>query len=159
MAGELVPGDVLILAEGDNIPADARLVEEYGLRVNNSTLTGEAIPARKTAEASLREDLSEIERPNLAFAGTSVVSGTARAVVYATGMTTQFGRVANLTQTVKEGPSLLLQNLKRLINMVTKIALGLGVGVFLIGSINIGMHAERAFILGVALSSRQSPKD
>ena len=75
-ASEIVPGDVLMLAEGDNIPADARVVEEYGLRTNNATLTGEAIPARKTADASLRSDLTELERPNLVFAGTSVVSGT-----------------------------------------------------------------------------------
>ena len=104
-ASEVVPGDVLVLAEGDNIPADARVVEEYGLRVNNSTLTGEAVPARKTADASLREGVSELERPNLVFAGTSVVSGTGGAVVYATGMLTQFGRIAHLTQTVHEEPS------------------------------------------------------
>ena len=84
-ASELVAGDLLVLAEGDNIPADARVVEEYGLRTNNSVLTGEAVPARKTADASLRDGISEVERPNLVFAGTSVVSGTGRAVVYATG--------------------------------------------------------------------------
>src|SRR4030065_260777 len=112
-SSELVPGDMLILSEGDNIPADARVVEEYGLRVNNSTLTGEAVPARKTAEASLREGISEVERPNLVFAGTSVVSGTARAVVYATGMLTSFGRLARLTQAVREPPSGLQLGLRR----------------------------------------------
>src|SRR4030066_214591 len=112
-SSELVPGDMLILAEGDNIPADARVVEEYGLRVNNSTLTGEAVPARKTAEASLREGIGEGERPNLVFAGTSVVSGTAKAVVYATGMLTQFGRIAHLTQDVREEPSPLQRELVR----------------------------------------------
>jgi Ca2+-transporting ATPase len=72
-ASEVVVGDLLVLAEGDDIPADARVVEDYGLRTNNATLTGEAVPARKTADASLREGLSEVERPNLVFAGTSVV--------------------------------------------------------------------------------------
>jgi magnesium-transporting ATPase (P-type) len=115
-ASDLAPGDVLVLAEGDNIPADARVVEEYGLRVNQATLTGEAVPARKTADASLREGLSELERPNLVFAGTSIVSGTGRAVVAATGMLTQFGRIANLTQTVVEAPSPLQQSLARLTN-------------------------------------------
>jgi len=94
---ELVPGDVLILAEGDNIPADARIVEAYGLRTNNAVLTGEASPVLKTADASFQEGVSDIERPNLVFAGTSVVSGTGRAVVYANGMLTQFGRIAHLT--------------------------------------------------------------
>ncbi|HEY3341274.1 MAG TPA: cation-transporting P-type ATPase [Anaerolineae bacterium] len=81
LASEIVPGDVLVLAEGDNVPADARVVEEYGLRTNDSTLTGEAIPARKTSEASMREGLTELERPNLVFAGTSIYAGTGRAVV------------------------------------------------------------------------------
>jgi len=55
-AADVVPGDMLVLAEGDNIPADARVVEEYGLRANHANLTGEAVPIRKVAEASLRED-------------------------------------------------------------------------------------------------------
>ncbi len=102
----VVPGDLLILAEGDNIPADARVVEEYGLRVNNASLTGEAVAARKTAEASILPGISDLERPNLIFAGTSVASGTGKAIVYATGMLTQFGRIAQLTQTVQEEPSI-----------------------------------------------------
>jgi Ca2+-transporting ATPase len=110
----IVPGDVLILAEGDNIAADARVVEEYGLRVNNSSLTGEAVAARKTAEASILPNISELERPNLIFAGTSVASGTGKAVVYATGMLTQFGRIARLTQTVQEEPSRFEKELERL---------------------------------------------
>jgi len=69
MASDIVPGDVLVLAEGDNIPADARLVEAAGLRVNQATLTGEAMPSLKSADASLREGMSELERPNLLFAG------------------------------------------------------------------------------------------
>src|SRR3972149_6790288 len=104
-ARDVVPGDLLVLAEGDNIPADARVVEEYGLRVNQATLTGEAMPERKTAEASWREGLSDLERPNLVFAGTSVVSGTGRAVIHATGMLSQFGRIANLTEAVPDAPS------------------------------------------------------
>ena len=90
-ASDLVAGDLLVLAEGDNIPADARVIEEYGLRANNAVLTGEAVPARKIADASLREGMSEVERPNLVFAGTSVVSGTGRAVVYATACSLNLG--------------------------------------------------------------------
>ena len=101
-AVDTVPGDILILEEGDNIPADARVVEEYGLRTNNSTLTGESIPARKLADASFQQGISELDQPNLIFAGTSVASGTGRAVVYGTGMLTQFGRIANLTQSIAE---------------------------------------------------------
>ncbi|HUH97870.1 MAG TPA: cation-transporting P-type ATPase [Anaerolineales bacterium] len=131
-AAEIVPGDVLILAEGDNIPADARVVEEYGLRVNNASLTGESLAARKTADASLVSGISELERPNLIFAGTSVASGTGKAVVYATGMLTQFGRIAQLTQTVQEEPSPFQQELNRLSRRLSIVALGIGAFVWLV---------------------------
>lgn len=150
-ASQLVPGDVLVLAEGGHIPADARVVEEYGLRVNQSTLTGEAIPARKTAEASLREGFSELERPNLIFAGTSIVSGTGRAVVYATGMLTQFGRIANLTQTVIDPPSPLQLGLGRLTRRLSLVALGLGLGVFLAALLDVGLPWLEAFVLAIGL--------
>jgi len=120
-ARDLVPGDLLVLAEGDNIPADARVVEEFGLRTNNTTLTGEAMPARKSAEPSLRPGRTELERPNLVFAGTSVVSGTARAVVYATGMRTEFGRIAHLTQTSRTTVSPLRRELARLSRFTRKV--------------------------------------
>jgi Ca2+-transporting ATPase len=131
-ANEVVPGDVLILAEGDNIPADARVVEEYGLRVNNSALTGEAVAARKTADASTQTGISDLERPNLIFAGTAVVSGTGKAVVYATGMLTQFGRIAHLTQTVTEAPSPFEKELSRLSRILTLVAILIAGAVFLI---------------------------
>ena len=124
---EIVPGDVLILAEGDNIPADARVIEEYGLRVNNAALTGEAVAARKTADASIPQHFSEVERPNLIFAGTSVASGTGKAIVYATGMMTQFGRIAQLTQTVEEKPSAFHVELQRLSRRLTILAVIIGV--------------------------------
>jgi Ca2+-transporting ATPase len=125
-ASEVVPGDMLILAEGDNIAADARVVEEYGLRVNNASLTGESVAARKTAEASILPNISDLERPNLIFAGTSVASGTGKAVVYATGMMTQFGRIAHLTQSVQEVPSGFHRELDRLGKILTWVALAIG---------------------------------
>ena len=125
-ANEIVPGDLLILAEGDNIPADARVIEEYGLRVNNASLTGEAVAARKTADASIPHHFSEVERPNLIFAGTSVASGTGKAIVYATGMMTQFGRIAQLTQTVEIKPSAFHAELQKLSLRLTILAIVIG---------------------------------
>ncbi len=133
-ASEIVPGDILILAEGDNISADARVVEEYGLRTNNATLTGEALPARRTSDPSIREGISELERTNLIFAGTSVVSGTAKAVVYATGMLTQFGRIANLTQAIPDSPSPLQNELRRLTRRISFISFGIALIIFVVGS-------------------------
>ncbi|PWH16579.1 MAG: ATPase [Anaerolineae bacterium] len=131
---EVVPGDILVLAEGDNIAADARVVQEYGLRVNQAILTGEAMPARKTADASLREEISELERPNLIFAGTSVFSGTAKAVVYATGMLTQFGRIAHLSGKVEEEPSALQREIIHLTRRLSVIGLAIGTIVFVVGA-------------------------
>jgi Ca2+-transporting ATPase len=150
-ARDLVAGDVLMLAEGDNIPADARVVEEYGLRTNNAVLTGEAMPARKTADASLLEGISEVERPNLVFAGTSVASGTGLAVVYATGMLTQFGRIVRLTQAVREQPSRLQQELSRLTRIFSLIALGLGAIVFTVGTLDVNLGINEAFILALGI--------
>lgn len=150
-SSEIVPGDILILAEGDNIPADARVIEEYGIRVNNSTLTGEAVPARKTADASLREGISEVERPNLIFAGTSVVSGTGRAVTYATGMLTQFGRIARLTQAVREEPSQLQKELLHLTRRLSLVALILGVIVFATGITDVALGTSEAFLLAIGI--------
>jgi P-type Ca2+ transporter type 2C len=154
-ANDLVPGDVLILAEGDNIPADARVVEAYGLRTNNAVLTGEASPTLKTADASFRESISDIERPNLVFAGTSVVSGTGRAVIFATGMLTQFGRIAHLTQTVRDHPSPLQQELARLTRNIAIIAFStalivFGVGVF---DLNLGIYSSFLLALGILVAA------
>lgn len=133
LAREVVPGDVLILAEGDNIPADARVVEEYGLRVNNATLTGESVPARKIADASFQQGISELEQPNLIFAGTSVAAGTGRAVVYATGMLTQFGRIAHLTQSIADPPSPMQRELRQVTKIITLAALAIGLLVLIVG--------------------------
>jgi Ca2+-transporting ATPase len=150
-SSDLVPGDLLVLAEGDNIPADARVIEEFGLRTNNAVLTGEAMPARKTADASFLDGISEVERPNLVFAGTSVISGTGKAVVYATGMLTQFGRIVRLTQAVREQPSRLQQELSRLTRIISFVALGLGVIIFAVGIVDVSLGIHEAFILALGI--------
>jgi len=133
LASEVTPGDVLVLAEGDNIPADARIIEEYGLRVNNSTLTGEAIATRKAAEPSTQRDISELEQPNLIFAGTSVASGTGRAVVFSTGMLTQFGRLTHLTQSIEDEPSPFQLELRKLTLIITIVAICIALLVVAVG--------------------------
>lgn len=146
LARKVVPGDVLILAEGDNIPADARVVEEYGLRVNNATLTGESVPARKIADASFQQGISELEQPNLIFAGTSVAAGTGRAVVYATGMLTQFGRIAHLTQSIADPPSPMQRELRQVTRVITLAAIGIGALVMVVG-LTTGLGLSRSDLL------------
>ena len=151
LAADVVPGDVLVLSEGDNISADARVVEEFGLRVNNTTLTGDAMPARRSAEASLRDDLSDLEQPNLVFAGTSVVSGTGRAVIHSTGMTTQFGRIVRLTQAVRDEPSPLQREMRRMTRRISIVAVAVGVVVFGLVTIELAFPRFEAFLLAIGI--------
>jgi len=157
-ASDIVPGDVLILAEGDNIPADARVIEEYGLRTNNSTLTGEAIPARKTSDASVQSGFSELDRPNLIFAGTSVASGTGRAVVYATGMMTQFGRIAHLTQSIAEEPTPFQRELSQLRKLTAWIALLIGAIVAVVGYFEMGFPLREITLLSLGVAVAVIPE-
>jgi len=99
---DLVPGDVIDLEEGDRVPADARLVEAFELWTNNVPLTGESEPQPRTNEPTEVTDSTYLDAPNLVFMSTSVAKGRGRAVVFATGMKTMFGRIADLTQEIGE---------------------------------------------------------
>ena len=151
LAEELVPGDVMLLAEGDRVSADARLVQEAELRVDQSTLSGESHPVRKTSDPSLRSDLGYTERPNLVFAGTSVAAGVGKAVVFRTGMRTEFGKIAHLTQTVKEELSPLQREMARATKVVTVIAVGVGVLFFGLAMAFTGLTLAEGFIFALGM--------
>jgi len=146
---QIVPGDILVLEQGDNVPADARVIEQYGLRANQAVLTGEAVGSAKSADASLRDGLSELERPNLIFAGTSILSGTGRAVVYAVGAATQFGRIARLSRQIPDEPSALQVEINRLARVISIAAVALGIVVFVVGATDVGIPLAEAFILSI----------
>ena len=153
-AEELVPGDLLQIAQGDRIPADARLVEEWELRVDQSTLSGESHPARKTADPLPQGALSRTELPNLVFAGTSAVAGTGKGVVFATGMRTEFGRIAHLTSGTPETPSPLQQEINRMTRLVSSLALAIGVLFFLlsVGVMRRELHTGFIFAVGMVVA-------
>ncbi|HME69196.1 MAG TPA: HAD-IC family P-type ATPase [Myxococcota bacterium] len=109
---QIVPGDIVLLEQGDNIPADCRLIEAFSVRVDDATITGESLPRRR--EAGPTQDGELIHSKNIMLAGTSLVSGRAKAVVYATGMRTEFGKIAHLTQTGGEVVSPLRRELAHL---------------------------------------------
>jgi len=148
---DLVPGDILLLAEGDGIGADARLLEAAELRVDQSTLTGESMHVRKTDEPFTRVNLTRIEIPNLIFAGTHVVSGTGKAAVIATGMRTEFGKIAGFTQRLGGGASPLQKEMQRVTKVVTVIAVCAGTVFFLLAVTLAGMEPAAGFIFGMGM--------
>ncbi|TLM99152.1 MAG: cation-transporting P-type ATPase, partial [Actinobacteria bacterium] len=150
-AGELVPGDLIVLEEGDAIWADARLVEEYELRTNNATLTGESEPVRKTAAAHTDSSLTPIEMPNMVFAGTSVAYGGGKAVVYATGMSTQFGKIAQLTQSVEAELSPLQKEMGKVTQLVAIIATTIGVIFFFLDYFFGNRDLIKGFVFAVGI--------
>jgi calcium-translocating P-type ATPase len=151
-ASELVPGDLVLLEEGDFVPADCRLVEAFGLRVNTATITGESLPKARNAEPHAEE--SPLFAKNIVLAGTSVVSGQARAVVYATGMRTEFGRIAHLTQTAGKATSPLQREIVRLSRIVAFLASGLGGVFFLVGqALGLPFWENLLFAIGIIVAN------
>jgi P-type Ca2+ transporter type 2C len=147
----LVVGDVLLLAEGDRVSADARLVDTVELRIDQSTLTGESRPVRKSAATFDDPDLAWIDAPNLVFAGTSVASGRGTAVVHATGMATEFGRIAQLTQSTRQDDSPLQHELRRLSWTVGAIAVTVGSVFFTVGTLLTPMDFAAGFVFTLGM--------
>ncbi len=151
-AAELVPGDIVLLAEGAKVPADCRIVESWGLRVNLATLTGESRPKARSAEADQAAD--PLQARCLLLAGTLIVAGECSAVVHATGMRTEFGRIAHLTQTAGETESPLQKEIRRVSRLVALLALGLGVAFFAVGHlVGLPFWANFMFAIGIIVAN------
>ena len=152
LSEDLVPGDLMLLAEGDRISADGRLVEAAELQVDQSTLTGESRAVRKASEPVLQsETLPFADLPNIVYAGTNVVTGTGRATVVATGMGTEFGKIARLTQSVKDELSPLQKEMAFTTRIVTVIACSVGVMFFLLSAVLVGVNMTESFIFALGM--------
>lgn len=151
LAVDLVPGDIMILAEGDKIVADARLLTSSDLQVDQSTLTGESNPVRKTHDPDYREEITRSEIPNLIFTGTTVSNGSAKAVVISIGMDTVFGKIADLTQTMQEEHSPLQKELNQLTKQVSILALGLGAFFFVAAIFFVKEPMAKSFVFSLGM--------
>ena len=151
----LVPGDVLLLEEGQHIPADARVIEAIGLRVDNSALTGESVPTRRTIDPV--SGTHGPNAPNLVFAGTTIVTGHGRAVVYATGMQTEFGKIAHLSITVQPGLSPLQKEITSLSHVVGIVSFVTGL-LFFVVSLSMGLGIWVSAIFGIGLIAANVPE-
>ncbi len=134
-ASELVVGDIILLEAGDFVPADARLIKSVSLKSEEAALTGESVPAEKDAQAEVKENAPLGDRTNMVFSGCSVTYGTAVAVVTATGMDTEMGKIANLLAGESEVQTNLQKKLAKLGKYLGFMALGACAIIFLVGII------------------------
>jgi magnesium-transporting ATPase (P-type) len=151
---EIVPGDIIFLEEGDRVPADARLIEAFDLWTNNVPLTGESEPQPRSAKPAEPVDKAYLDSPNLIFMSTSVAKGQGKAVVITTGMSTQFGQIANLTQAIRDETSPLHREIERTAKYDFILAVIVG-SAFFSASI-LWLHLDFAtsilFMIGVMIS-------
>jgi Ca2+-transporting ATPase len=156
-AEHLVPGDVILLAAGDRVPADGRLFEAASLAVQEAALTGESVPVAKHTAALADPQLPLGDRRNMVFAGTSVATGRGRALVTGTGMATEFGRIAQMLQTVETGKTPLQINLDKLGVQLARAAL-----VVVLIIVGLGLARGQPFIemlvFGIALAVAVVPE-
>ncbi len=155
-ARELVPGDVLLVAEGDRISADARLLRG-DIDVDLSTLTGESQPVLRSSE--LADPTGPLlEARELVFSGTSCVGGEAEALVFATGMRTELGRIAALTERVEAADSPLEQQVRRVAWLIALVAVGAGLAFLPIGWLVAGLPLQDALTFAVGLIVANVPE-
>lgn len=156
-AADLVPGDIIRLEAGDFIPADARLLYSAGLKSEESALTGESVPAEKNALAEVAEGSPLGDRENMVYSGCSVTYGTAAAVVTATGMDTEMGKIANLLDNEEDGQTPLQQKLALLGKYLGIMALAACAVIFAVGLAN-GIPVLEIFMTAVSLAVSAIPE-
>ena len=153
---KLVIGDIVVLEEGDKIPADLRIIESYNLKTNDVSLTGESLPQEKNSN-TMKEEVSLADRENMAYLGTNVASGSAKGVVIATGMDTEMGKIADLTQEEEKSKSPLQMELQSVANKIAIFAVIIGTLLFGV-SLYQGLGLNFAIIYGLGIAVAVVPQ-
>lgn len=156
-ARELVPGDVIFLHTGDRVPADSRIIESLNLQLEEAALTGESVPVEKHTQPIENEDIPIGDRKNMVYAGTEVTYGRGKAVVVATGMGTEFGKIATLLQTIETGKTPLQQNLDKVGAVLARAAIVI-VGLIVALGLLRGQPLVEMLIFGIALAVAVVPE-
>ncbi len=153
----LVPGDIILLKAGDKVPADARIAGSFNLQVEEAALTGESLAVEKRIDALGEGDFGIGDRINMVYSGTVVSYGRGQAVVVATGMNTEFGKITGMLQAVETGKTPLQKNLDHVGNNLAKAA---GVIVVIIVGLGVsrGQPLLEMVIFGVALAVAVVPE-
>lgn len=151
LASELVVGDVILLEEGDKVPADGRLIETNTLKVDNSAITGESEPQLRSLECT---HPNMLECRNMVFSGTLVQSGNGKAVVFGTGQSTQIGSIATLTQQTSGVDTPIRKELNHFIKVISSIAIFLGVIFFILAFLLQDVFlASLIFAIGIIVAN------
>ena len=154
---DLVVGDVILLDAGDAIPADCRIFECASMKIEEAALTGESVPVTKLVKALMGKNESDEvplgDRKNMAYMGSTLVYGRGKAVVVATGMDTEMGKIANAIALAEEGKTPLELKLEQLSKILTKLVIGVCVIIFAYNLITQYFMAEGAQLFDVALHS------
>ncbi len=152
----LIPGDIVVIEEGDRIAADMRLLSG-ALEVDLSTLTGESVPVLRSAELQ-DSDVPRLAARDLIFSGTSATGGEAHAVVFATGMHTELGRIAALSERVKAQPSPLERQVRRVAWLIAAIAVGMAVAFVPLAIFGAGLSLKDSVVFAVGLLAGNVPE-
>ena len=153
----IVPGDILVLREGDKIPADARLILVSALETQEASLTGESTPVAKTEIAISKEALPVADQINMVFSGTIVTKGYGKALVVKTGMQSEIGKIAKMMQTVRDESTPLQQRLRKLGQFIGITAIIVSIMVFIL-QIYLGVEKIDAFLLAISLAVAAVPE-
>lgn len=148
---QLVPGDVVLLEQGNSVPADCRVIEAFSFGVNNATMTGESLVQLRQAGICETDDVMTAD--NILLAGTAVATGKGRAVVFATGMRTEFGKIAHLTDTGGDEVSPLRHEIAYLSRLIAGVAISLGLLFFLVGLwLGVPLWQDMLFAIGIIVA-------
>ena len=157
-ASSLVPGDIILLEAGDFVPADARLIKSVSLKSEESALTGESVPSEKSALAEIKDNAPLDDRQNMVFSGCSITYGTAVAVVTATGMDTEMGKIANLLSNESDSETPLQRKLASLGKYLGVVALVACAIVFVVGLLGTNPNIPELFMTAISLAVSAIPE-
>ncbi|MBN2458689.1 HAD-IC family P-type ATPase [Candidatus Woesearchaeota archaeon] len=156
LAKELVPGDIVIIEAGDNVPADMRIIEVSSLEINEASLTGESLPSKKVVEAYCKP-VSVADQENMAFAGTAVTYGKGKCVVISTGLSTEFGKIAASLHETSEVKTPLQEKFTKLAKQIGIVVVFLVAAVFITGFIQGILSVEKMLLFALALTVSTIP--
>ena len=161
---DLVVGDIIVLEAGDAVPADARIIECASMKIEEAALTGESVPVDKKEEALNAADNGDValgDRKNMVFMGSTVVYGRGKAVVTATGMDTEMGKIADALANAQEGKTPLQIKLAGLSKILTYLVIGICVVIFAVKLLQDGLGLEpiiESFMLAISLAVAAIPE-